>query len=124
MAAPLDLRGPKTKDGLILGESGPPWTPTWATIARPFAYFVLFLVAAVIFVPFLALFVQALRSAKDAAEGVVTGQIIDWAKTVLAPVVGFGSAVIGYYFGARNGTPETPSDDTPANSDNRSDPKP
>ena len=96
----------------------PPWTPFWATVARPFAYFVLILVAAVISMPFIALFVHALRTQQDAARDAVNAQIIDWAKTVLAPVIGFGSAVIGYYFGARNSTSEAPPS-TPANPDGR-----
>ena len=86
----------------------PPWTPFWATVARPFAYFVLLLVAAVISMPFIALFVHSLRTQQDAARDAVNAQIVDWAKTVLAPVIGFGSAVIGYYFGARNNTSEAP----------------
>jgi len=112
MAAPLDLRGTKTKD-LTIGAVAdtPPWTPLWAKVARPFAYFVMVLVAAVVVMPFIALFVHAVRTQQDSVRDVVNGQIIDWAKTVLAPVVGFGSAVIGYYFG-RGGTSETPPDNS------------
>jgi ABC-type glycerol-3-phosphate transport system permease component len=121
MAEPLDLRKLQTDEALSMGsDDGPPWTPVWAGIARPFAYFILFLVAAVISVPFLALFVQALRSQQDAARETINGQIVDWAKTVLAPVIGFGSAVIGYYFGARNGAAETP----PSPASSSSDPRP
>ncbi len=35
---------------------------------------------------------------------------LDWAKTVLPPVVGFGGAVVGFYFGTR-GTQQGPVSD-------------
>jgi hypothetical protein len=27
--------------------------------------------------------------------------MLDWAKTILPPLVGFGGAIVGYYFGTR-----------------------
>ena len=35
-------------------------------------------------------------------------KILDWGKTVLPPVVGFGGALVGYYFGTR-GNQQDPS---------------
>ncbi len=43
-------------------------------------------------------------------DGATGEKIIDWAKTVLPPVVGFGGALVGYYFGTR-GTQQVLSSD-------------
>jgi hypothetical protein len=51
------------------------------------------LLAAVLLLPFLFVFVG------DAAVRIAA---FDWAKTILAPVVGFASAAIGYYYGTRS----------------------
>ena len=39
--------------------------------------------------------------------------VIDWAKTVLPPVVGFGGALVGYYFGTRGAQSGELSEDAP-----------
>lgn len=90
---PIDLA--TSGSGAVLkSQEVPPYTPEWAKTAQPFAVFVLCLIAAVIIVPFIFFLLPYPR-------GVYMTQALDWAKTVLAPVVGFGGAVVGYYFGAR-----------------------
>ncbi len=70
-----------------------PYSPLWAKYVAPFARFIFFLTAAVVLIPF---FFAAWGSDKNLTE------ILDWAKVVLAPVVGFASAVVGYMFGTRS----------------------
>ena len=36
----------------------------------------------------------------------------DWAKTILAPIVGFASAAIGYYYGTRQAGPTADSSES------------
>jgi hypothetical protein len=57
----------------------------WANIAKPFTWFILGLIAAVMLLPF--------------AFNPMTKEMMDWAKTILPPAIGFGGAIIGYYFG-------------------------
>jgi len=91
--SPIDLA--TSGSGAVLkSQEVPPYTTEWAKTAGPFAVFVLCLIAAVIIVPFIFFLLPYPR-------GVYMTQALDWAKTVLAPVVGFGGAVVGYYFGAR-----------------------
>jgi hypothetical protein len=82
----LDLTKPKPGGGTV--SELPPRTSEWATIARPFTFFILWLIAAVMLLPFLWFFVQK-----------TDDDMLDWAKTILAPAIGFGGAVVGYYFG-------------------------
>jgi hypothetical protein len=67
------------------------YSAAWAGIVWPITRGILVLVAAVFLVPFLFVFLEETKM--DAA--------FDWAKTVLAPAVGFASAAIGYYYGTR-----------------------
>jgi|GEM_PF-2696561 len=85
---PLDLTKPKPGGGTVSQHELPPRTSEWAKIARPFTFFILWLITAVMLLPFLWFFFQ-----HDDSD------MLDWAKTILAPVIGFGGAVVGYYFG-------------------------
>ena len=67
-------------------------SPDWAKIAWPVTRAFLALIAAVMLVPFI--FVGFFQGDKGKLE-----TVMDWAKTILPPVTGFGGAVIGYYFG-------------------------
>ncbi len=78
----------KPAGGLVTQQELLPHTPEWAGIAKPFTYFILILIAAVMLLPF-AWF----------AWDKTSTNMLDWAKTVLPPAIGFGGAVVGYYFG-------------------------
>ena len=71
----------------------------WATLAKPYAIWILFLVSVVIILPFIALFLLGL---KDVDPKTRADRILDWAKFTLPTIVSFGSAVVGYFFGMRN----------------------
>jgi hypothetical protein len=77
------------------GQEIPLHTSDWAKEVRPFALFILSLIASVMIIPFISFFTHY-------PTGDYMKQELDWAKTILAPVIGFGGAVIGYYFGARS----------------------
>lgn len=99
--APIDLTGEDSPPGErpTLTEA-PPYSPEWAKIIWPITRTMLALIAAVMLVPFLIVVL---------AEPTRAASAIDWAKTVLPPVVGFGGAIVGYYFGTRSAAP--PSND-------------
>jgi hypothetical protein len=84
----IDVTTPKPGGGTVSQQELPPRTSEWAKIARPFTFFILWLIAAVMLLPFLWFLVP-----RDNTD------MLDWAKTILAPVIGFGGAVVGYYFG-------------------------
>lgn len=84
----VERKGPKRASMVPIDQH----SEVWAKVAKPFAQFVFLLVGLVIVVPFVLLCVT--RVDREA--------LLDWAKTVLPPVVGFGSAVVGYYFGTRS----------------------
>lgn len=97
----LDLTAPAAIDlttadegAGVTGKEIPPYTSTWADIAKPFTWFLLSLIAAVMLLPFAFAF----------RADVKAGDLLDWAKTILPPVTGFGGAVVGYYFGTRGTT--------------------
>ncbi len=46
---------------------------------------------------------------------------LDWAKTILPSAVGFGSAIVGYYFGTRSSSPSSVGDESPRSVDRSSD---
>jgi len=75
---------------------------TWAQIAKPFATAIFILVAVVVVLPFAIITANALACGARCGDNI--DKMFDWAKTVLAPIVGFGSAVVGYYFGTRGTT--------------------
>lgn len=94
MPETLDIRKP--------GDAGKPsvravdqHSELWARIAGPFAWAIFVLLGVVIVIPFYLLWLQG-GTGKERMDA-----ILDWAKTVLPPAVGFGSAVAGYYFGTR-----------------------
>ena|SRR5258706_1930810 len=71
----------------------------WAEISKPFAIFVFILIAIVIIFPFLGIIIWPGGNREHFHE-----VIIDWGKTILAPVVGLASAVATYYFGVGSTT--------------------
>lgn len=70
-----------------------PRTEQWAKLVLPAAWFVLFLTGMVFLVPFFVIAAADL----DTADKVT--HTINWGTHVLAVVVGFASAVLGYFFG-------------------------
>ena len=87
---PIDLRRPVAREDRIEIS---PYSSEWAKIVKPVTVSLLSLIAAVMLLPFvLVVYV---------GNGETGDQIVDWAKTVLPPVVGFGGALVGYYFGTR-----------------------
>ena len=104
--AELDLRylteEPAESSRVDLQEI-PHHSPQWAKITWPVAKILLGLIASIMLVPFLIIV-----STSDVAR---IDHTLDWAKTVLPPAVGFGGAVVGYYFGTRGGQQAPASDD-------------
>lgn len=94
-----------------------PRTRAWAKIVGPVAGVVLGLGAAVILAPFLFYGVGALLTLlggfDQAAWTAMTQGLVDWATIVLAPVVGFVSTVLGYYFGYAKGSGDGGQDPAP-----------
>jgi hypothetical protein len=86
----LDLRQKPPKQTVSFEEL-PSHSERWAEIIKIFAILVFVIAIGVIFSPFIILWCAA--DYKD---------VLDWAKIVLSPVVGFVASVIGYYFGTRN----------------------
>jgi len=95
MSDDLDLR-PKNAASVKWEKSDPlhDHSELWAGISKPFAWFVFSLIALVIILPFLIIAADIYAVKTDRLE-----MTMRWATTVLAPVIGFGSAVVGYYFG-------------------------
>jgi hypothetical protein len=89
----LDLTKKPAKDERVDVTALPPYSAMWAEVVRPLTRGIFTLLAAVLMVPFLFVFVS---------EGAIRNAAFDWAKTILAPVVGFASAAIGYYYGTRS----------------------
>lgn len=97
---PIDLRQPPAREERIEIS---PYSSEWAKIVKPVTVSLLSLIAAVMLLPFvLVVYV---------GNGQTGDQIVDWAKTVLPPVVGFGGALVGYYFGTRGNQQEPPSEE-------------
>lgn len=90
----------KEGEGSASVEEYPPYSGAWADIVAPVARNLVQLLAAVILLPFLLI---ALFGAFDRSTDPVT-HVLDWGKTILPPLVGFGGAIVGYYFGTRGGT--------------------
>ena len=97
----LDLRKPEEGYGAEVREI-PPYSAEWAKIVKPVALSLLGLIAAVMLLPFLIVVCVQ----EETGE-----QVLDWAKTVLPPVVGFGGALVGYYFGTRGNQQDLPSEE-------------
>ncbi len=77
-------------------EAIEPHSQQWAEIVSPITRGLLALIAAVMILPFLII-VLLLPGPEAIAN------VIDWAKTILPPAVGFGGSLVGYYFGTRSG---------------------
>ena len=76
-----------------------PFSGAWAEIIKPYTIFIFRIISGVIFIPLLLLGYCAIRNCgqPDAFK-----DMIDWAKTVLSPVIGFGASAVGFYFGTRS----------------------
>ncbi len=107
------------------GDRTDPYSLIWAKVVWPITRSLLLLLAVVMLVPFVfvlwltptqvkvtvpkgtpdqqvAAIVQAV--AQDRATKRLE-MVLDWAKTILPSAVGFGSAMVGYYFGTRAAQP-------------------
>jgi hypothetical protein len=72
-------------------------TEAWAKLARNFAWFILWMIAALIAAPYV-IFTFGIQNWPEADRAKA---VVEWSHAVLPPVVGFVSAVVGYFFGAR-----------------------
>jgi len=113
----IDLRQ-EVRGGGVQVQRIDPYSLGWATkVVRPISYFVLILLASVMLIPFLVLLAPIGLRIENLPEGTTPAQaatasaaamaqrskdLLDWAKTILPSVVGFGSAMMGYYFGTRS----------------------
>lgn len=88
----INLKDPP-KDQSVELKPLPLHSREWARHVRPIALSLLGLIGLVILLPFLII----LKSDQEKALNA-----LDWSKTVLPPVVGFGGALVGYYFGTRS----------------------
>ncbi len=82
-------------------ERADPYSIEWAKIVKPITAALLLLLALVMLLPFWLL--ASLSPPNDERMK----NVLDWAKTVLPSVVGFASAMVGYYFGTRAGPGRT-----------------
>jgi len=114
----LDLAAPKDGPPLNIAEAPAAgqevparrigqYTPQWAKIVRPIARGLLTLLAAVMLLPFLMIALFGGTGVEDEP----VKQALDWAKTILPPLIGFGGAIVGYYFGTRGDESGTVGDD-------------
>lgn len=104
------------KDATEINASGeakldspvPPHSAAWARVVKPFTWFLFILLATVMVLPFAIILLLPAAQGGDKAS-----QSIEWAHTILPPVVGFAGAVVGYYFGTRSSdrTDGTPAPD-------------
>ena len=92
----IDLRTSPQNTPQVIVEINelPKQSKGWAEIAKPFAVLVIVLLFLVIIFPFLGIIIWPGNN-KDLFHQA----IVDWGKTVLAPVIGLASAVATYYFG-------------------------
>lgn len=98
-ANPLDITQPPPKGERVNVKAVPPYSALWAEVVRPLTRIIFALLALVLLVPFAFVFVA------DAGTRTVA---FDWAKTILAPIVGFASAAVGYYYGTRSADSNEP----------------
>jgi hypothetical protein len=105
----------------LSSEATDPHSPTWAKVVKPVTGFLLCLLAIVMLLPFFITTwllpssvkidfppgttaeqsAMAMSAAVEALAAKRANLIFDWAKTILPSVVGFASAMVGYYFGTR-----------------------
>lgn len=125
----LDLRAPATPGDvnqvqLIAAAAAIDQHSTgWAEIVRPFTFCFLGILVVAMFLPFLFVWTlprpliklpngstpEIVNAAVRAALDERSRTALDWAKTILPSAVGFGSAIVGYYFGTRSSSrAETP----------------
>jgi hypothetical protein len=74
----------------------------WAGVVKPFTWFLLVTLAVAMALPFVLIACLPL-----VGEESRIGKTIEWAHTILPPLVGFAGAIVGYYFGTRSGKGET-----------------
>lgn len=129
----LDLRTPSgtgergTKNRIQFDRAIDQHSTGWADIVSPFTWMFLGIIATAMFLPFV--FIWSLSSPTvvlpgnastpelvDAAARAIMDErmraALDWAKTILPSAVGFGSAIVGYYFGTRSSSPSRSGDDS------------
>jgi hypothetical protein len=118
----LDLRG-NAKDSKADLEPAQQYSPKWAEIVKPISWAVIILLFLLMIIPFVFIWhfssqvqiqipadtkpeeVEAIvKAAKAAIADQDVKEMLDWAKTFLPSLVGFATAMIGYYFGIRSGT--------------------
>src|ERR1700689_4842465 len=99
------------------------YSTKWAGIVRPISWAVMVLLFLLMIIPFVLIWhfssqvqihipagakpeeVEAIvKAAKAATSAQDVKDMLDWAKTFLPSLVGFATAMIGYYFGIRSGT--------------------
>lgn len=93
---PLDLTEPRfPDDSATRGRPLAINSEAWAALAKPFACFVFFLTLLGLLIPY-AIFTWGINGlpASDRA-----GLLSEWSHAMWPPIVGFASAVVGYYFG-------------------------
>lgn len=97
-------------------------SPHWANVVKPFTLCFIAILAIAMFLPFVFIW-QVVGAAVTLPADHTTPELaaafaqvvvderskvaLDWAKTILPSAVGFGSAIIGYYFGVRSGRNDT-----------------
>jgi hypothetical protein len=130
---PLDLSTVNTEQQLLdisekkPGDSGlqaaQQYSSVWAGVVKPISWAVIVLLFLLMVIPFVLIWhfssqvqinipagtkpeeVAALVKAANAATAAQdVKDMLDWAKTFLPSLVGFATAMIGYYFGIRSGT--------------------
>ena len=97
----INLKDPP-KDKPVELKPLPLHSREWARHVQPIALSLLGMIALVILLPFLIILTSDQEKARNA---------LDWSKTVLPPVVGFGGALVGYYFGTRGTLQDAPSEE-------------
>src|SRR5580658_8137421 len=91
---------PITGDAGNSAESIPQDSEKWANLIKPIAYWIFGILTGVIFFPFLIFWLQIIFSCEPEKSDAYKN-VLDWAKMVLSPVVGFCASAVGYYFGTR-----------------------
>lgn len=91
----IDIRQRREGEEIEAAEV-PIYSRMWAELVRPLSYCIFALLTAVILIPMLFVFIEDEDTRRTA---------YDWSKTILAPVVGFFSAAVGYYYGVRQASP-------------------
>ncbi|HEV8040195.1 MAG TPA: hypothetical protein VGP62_15110 [Bryobacteraceae bacterium] len=119
---PLDLRAKTTKSDDSDLQLAQQYSTKWASIVRPISWAVMVLLFLLMIIPFVMIWhfssqvqvnipagakpeeVAAIVKAANAATAAQdVKDMLDWAKTFLPSLVGFATAMIGYYFGIRSG---------------------